>query len=279
MAQLVGIPKPDSSADRPGPEVPPSVVEDAYQRAREMVGSRQRRVRQLVDQLLAAYKEARESSVLVVFNPGGWGWSPVEKADGWRSIVEGIRSKLTDLGHRTLVVTYQRTSKGLLGCLLEMRAVARDYPERARELAVRVDFLLKHIPQMKVIVAGESMGTVIADKTMSLLRHDKRVYSIQTGVPFWHESVESERTLLLKSNGEMTDTFSQGKILTIVWATVRSLFGWHDGSGTILNWLHAPGHDYSWQHPGVSGEVGRFLETNFGEETDSWQDGNCQTVV
>jgi hypothetical protein len=30
-----------------------------------------------------------------------------------------------------------------------------------------------------------------------------------------------------------------------------------------LSWLKAPGHDYSWQYPGVSSAVIDFLNKNF----------------
>ena len=58
---------------------------------------------------------------------------------------------------------------------------------------------------LKVIIAGESTGTVITDKAMGILKNDPRVYSIQTGTPFWHKSSSLERTLLMNTNGATMD--------------------------------------------------------------------------
>jgi len=65
---------------------------------------------------------------------------------------------------------------------------------------------------IRVIVAGESTGTVVADGAMSILRDNPRVYSIQTGTPFWHRPLSLDRTLLMNSNGKTIDTFSHGNI-------------------------------------------------------------------
>ncbi len=140
------------------------------------------------------------------------------------------------------------------------------YPYKARELAKRVEFLTDHIPNLSVIVAGESNGTVITDSTMNILRDNPRVYSIQTGTPFWHKPTSLDRTLLMNSNGKTIDTFSYGNVPAMIWATLKGclhLSSLEDNPGTILSWLRAPGHDYSWQYPGVYSEVVTFLENNF----------------
>ncbi len=55
----------------------------------------------------------------------------------------------------------------------------------------------------------------------------------------------------------------------MVWATVKGWFGLSspdENPGNVLSWLRAPGHDYSWEYPGVSSEVINFLQGNFGEK-------------
>ncbi len=104
---------------------------------------------------------------------------------------------------------------------------------------------------------------------MNILHNDKQVYSIQTGPPFWHDSLTLKRTLILTSNGMIPDSFSQGDFLTIIWNNLRALFGLSqtaDDSGTILRFVRAPGHDYWWQYPDVYSEITSFLEQNFGIE-------------
>jgi hypothetical protein len=256
-----GLPKYDYSA------VPQSVLEDATALAREMVGEGRDKLQGFIDQLVATYMEARDTDVVIVFNSGGWGWNLTMETPGWASILDGIKSELDNLGYKSLVLNYRRTSSGVWGCIKEfIEAVAR-YPRKARELAKRVEFLTDHIPSLKVIVTGESTGTVISDKAMGILQDKPQVYSIQTGTPFWHKPTALDRTLLMNSNGKGIDTFSYGNVPAVVWATFKSWFGLsstEDNPGNILSWLRAPGHDYSWQYPGVCSEVVKFLANNFG---------------
>jgi hypothetical protein len=148
----------------------------------------------------------------------------------------------------------------------EFTEAATRYPHKSMELAMRIEFLIDHLPDLKIIVAGESTGTVISDKAMKILEDNPRVYSIQTGTPFWHKPNELERTLLMNSNGKGIDTFSYGNVPAMIWATIKSWFGItspDDNPGDILSWLKAPGHDYSWEYPGVCAEVVSFLDKNF----------------
>ncbi|OGO31330.1 MAG: hypothetical protein A2Z29_05400 [Chloroflexi bacterium RBG_16_56_11] len=246
--------------------VPQAIIDDAVGLAGELVGHSQQKLQRLADQLVATYLEARNKDVIVIFNSGGWGWSTARQGEGWATIIDGIRSQLDDLGYSSAVVNYRRTSGGLWGCIKEFIEAARRYPHKARDLAMRVEFLTDHLPGLKIIVAGESTGTVITDKTMAFLKDKSQVYSIQTGMPFWNSPVTFDRTLLVNSNGKGIDTFSRGNVPAMVWATFKSWLGLSspdDVPGDILSWLKAPGHDYSWQYPGVYDQVIKFLDQNF----------------
>jgi hypothetical protein len=246
--------------------VPQSVIDNAVELATGMVGNSQAKLQNIVDQLLAAYTEARNRDVIVVFNSGGWGWNITQDNGGWGTILEGIKSELESQGQQTLVMNYRRTSSGLTGIMREFLEAATRYPRKAKDLAMRIEFLTANLPQLKVIIAGESTGTVISDKTMRILKNDSRVYSIQTGTPFWHKTAASERTLLMNNNGATPDTFSYGDIPAIVWYTVKGWFGAatpENKTGHILFWLKAPGHDYSWQYPGVYSKIVEFIDKNF----------------
>jgi len=266
MAKDIGIQESSLSAIDYS-SVPQSVIDDAVQMASELVGKSQEALQNLVDQLVAAYVEARDRDVVILFNSGGWGWNLTGDTPGWASILEGIKSQLEELGYSPLVLTYRRTSQGIMGCVKEFFEAANHYPHKARDQAEQVEFLTHHIPNLKIIIAGESTGTVISEKTMGFLKDEPRVYSIQTGTPFWHTPSLLDRTLLMNSNGRCIDTFSRGNITAMVWATVKGWFGLSspdEDPGDILSWLKAPGHDYSWQYPGVCSEVVKFLDNNFG---------------
>jgi hypothetical protein len=249
--------------------VPESVAEDATELAKELFEDYQEEYEDFVSQLLAAYVEAVDKDVVVIFNSGGWGWNFIENSPGWYSISTGIESELDKLGYSSLLLNYRRTEENLRGIIDEGVEMITFYPSKAKNLAHRVEFLTSHIPDLKIIVIGESDGTVISDSTMNLLRDNHRVYSIQTGPPFWHQNVVQERTLVLDNNGRYPDTFSQGDIPTMLWTSLGDVLGIpqsEESSGRVLFFLRAPGHDYRWQYPDVCSQITNFLEENFGVE-------------
>lgn len=249
--------------------VPESVAEDATKLARELFGDYQGKYNDFASQLLATYVEAKDKDFVLVFNSGGWGWNFLENSPGWYSISTGIESELDKLGYSSLVLDYRRTEENLRGIIDEGVEMITFYPSKAENLAHRVEFLTSHIPDLKIIVTGESDGTVISDSTMNLLRDNHRVYSIQTGPPFWHQNVVQERTLVLDNNGRHPDTFSQGDIPTMLWTSLGDVLGIppsEESSGRVLFFLRAPGHDYHWQYPDVCSQITNFLEENFGVE-------------
>ena len=253
------LPLPDYSM------VPQSVVDAAAKVASEVAGDNQNKVKEVINQLVETYVQAKNQDFVVVFNSGGWGWNSTHTS-GWGSILDGIETQLQSEGYQTLVLNYRRTSSGLAAIFKEFYEATMRYPNKARELAMRVKFLTDNLPDLRVIIAGESTGTVISDKTMTLLKDDPRVYSIQTGVPFWHQPTEHERTLLLNNNGATIDTLSYGDVPAMVWATVKSWFGVkssNETKGNVMLWFKAPGHDYSWQYPGVYNNVVDFIKKNF----------------
>ena len=250
--------------------VPESVAEDATELAKELFEDYQEEYEDFVSQLLAAYVEAVDKDVVVIFNSGGWGWNFIENSPGWYSISTGIESELDKLGYSSLLLNYRRTGETYRGIVDEFVEVITAYPSKAENLAHRVEFLTSHIPDLKIIVTGESNGTVISDSAMSILRDNRQVYSIQTGPPFWHQNVMLDRTLVLDSNGIAPDSFAQGDVPAVLWASLKALFGLtppeEEDPGRILYFFRAPGHDYRWQYPGVCSQITNFLEENFGVE-------------
>jgi hypothetical protein len=268
MATDIGIQEPVLST-HDFSSVPQAVIDDATKKAGEMAKKSQEKLQSLKDQLLATYVEAQKVDVVVFFNSGGMGWNLAKDTPGWGSILEGIQNQLKEMGYTPLVLNYRRTSSGVMGTIKEVIEAATRYPHKAKDLAARIEFLTENLPELKVIIAGESTGTVISEETMSILKDKSRVYSIQTGTPFWHRPTDLEGTLLINSNGRGLDTFSKGNIPAMIWATVKSWFGLAsptDNPGDILTWLKAPGHDYSWQYPGVYSAIVEFLDNSFGKK-------------
>ena len=266
MAKEIGIHEPGLPSYDVA-KVPPAIIDDATRLADELIGGSQEKVNGYANQLVAMYMEAKNTDIIVVFNSGGWGWNLTQETPGWASILEGIKSELNKLGYNSVMLNYRRTSSGIRGCVREFVEAAMQYPNKAEDLAKRLQFLTDHLQGVKVIIAGESTGTIISDKTMLLLQDKPQVYSIQTGTPFWHKPSLSERTLLMNSNGKTVDTFSYGNIPVMIWTSIKHWLGLsspEDEPGSILSWLKAPGHDYSWQYPGVYAQVEKFLRESIG---------------
>ena len=247
--------------------IPQSVTDDAAELAAKVFREGQEKYNDFVDQLLGAYLESKDKDFIILFNPGGWGWNAVESSPGWQSILNGIESELNGSGYTSLLLHYQRTVDTSQGHINELWEMSNGYSTKAKDLADRVEFLTDHIPDLTVIIAGESNGTIICDTAMNILTENPRVYSIQTGPPFWHTTTMLDRTLVLNDNGITPDSFSQGDFPAIIWGNLKAFFGLsqpEDAYGTILHYVKAPGHDYWWQYPKVSSEINNFLEQNFG---------------
>jgi len=246
--------------------VPQSVIDDAERIADEFVGDSGERHQNMVDQLVGSYIAARDADIVIFFNSGGMGWNYVKDTPSWESILNGITSELENLGYRPLVLNYCRTGKGFWSSIKEIIEASTRYTKKVRDMEIRVEFLVDHLPDLKVIVAGESTGTVITEEAMNFLRNRPNVYSIQTGNPFWNKTTDQERTLRINTNGTCSDAFSYGNVPGMAWATFKSWVGLsspEDNPGNILKFLKAPGHDYFWKYPGISTEIIRFLRDNF----------------
>ena len=242
-----------------------SIVDDAARLATELFGNDQRECHDFINQLLATYLVAKDKDIVMFFNSGGWGWTLIGDSPEAQSFVTGIESELASLGYTSLMLDHNRTASTLNGRLSELMLAAGLYSLKAKDLASRVEFLTNHIPGIKVILTGVSNGTLICESVMNILRDIPQVYSIQLGPPFWSNTIVSDRSLAIRSNGIVPDSFSQGDLFTIIRASLESLFGIsQDNAGHILLHMGAPGHDYQWQYPEVHSQIISFLEQNFG---------------
>ncbi|MBA7708391.1 hypothetical protein ES703_117289 [subsurface metagenome] len=245
--------------------VPQSIVDDAARLATELFGNGRGERHDFINQLLATYLVAKDKDIVMFFNSGGWGWTLIGDSPEAQSFVTGIECELASLGYTSLMLNHNRTVDTLNGRLSEVMLAVGLYPLKAKDLASRVEFLTNHIPSIKVILTGVSNGTLICESVMNILRDIPQVYSIQLGPPFWSNNIVSDRSLAIRSNGIVPDSFSQGDLFTIIRASLESLFGIaEDDAGHILLHIGAPGHDYQWQYPEVRSRIISFLQQNFG---------------
>ncbi|MDP6141922.1 MAG: hypothetical protein QGF23_00560 [Dehalococcoidales bacterium] len=245
--------------------VPQHIVDDANMLATELFGDAREKHQDFISQLQATYLMAKDKDIVIIFNSGGWGWTPIEDSPFGMGIVTGISSELASLGYTTLFLNHLRTYESWQVIINESVEIATRYPSKAKDLVTRVKFLTNHIPDLRVIIAGESEGSLICTSVMSILSDNPQLYSIQMGPPFWNSNTVSGKSLVLRSNGEVADAFSQGDIFAIIRANLEAMFGIsQENAGKILFYIGAPGHDYRWEYPEVRSQITKFLYESFG---------------
>lgn len=246
-------------------DVPEDVREDANNLAVEFFGNNPAACQRFVDNFLEVYSVAEDRDFLLIFNSGGFGRKTI--GPEWGTVLEGIEGELESLGYTTLLVVYVRTFEGLLDSIKEIREQSFFYPSKAKPLASQIDFLTEHIESIRVIVMGESGGGILANEVMEILEVDPQVYSIQTGIPFLYHGAVSDRSLVINDNGITPDTVSTGDLWAIFRANLGRLPTHRPEEGHLFfEYIRAPGHIYTWDHPGVRTQITSFLEDNFGSD-------------
>lgn len=245
-------------------KIPDDVREDAISLASQLFGGDSAGGEKFVNDLLQVYSEAVDNDFLLIFNSGGLGVEEI--GPEWRSIVDGIKEELGELGHSTLLVVYARTAGGLWDFMNEIREAIQLYPSKTKPLASEVDFLTRHIESINVILMGESSGGIFSNEVMTLLEANPRVYGIQTGIPFAYHSAVSDRSLVINDNGITPDTMTSLDLWAIFRANIGHVPTYRAEEGHLFFYIRAPGHIYTWDHPGVKSEISSFLANNFAGE-------------
>ncbi len=209
---------------------------------------------------------AQSYDVIIIFNSGGWGNTPLEKAKDFAPIIEGIEKTLKDWGYGSLVIPYIRTKDDFFGKITGARDFLSSFKSSSEILAEKVEFLAEQFPDKKIIMAGLSSGAVLVDETIEEISENSQVYAIEVGTPFWAETFESENILQLNNNGK--DSLSVGEIKTLILSLVRAPFKWilAKANGEDLTFSQAvrvPGHEYFWDSPEVGPQIVTFLENKF----------------
>ena len=209
---------------------------------------------------------AVDNDILVIFNSGGWGDVPLERAADFTPILEGIRQTLTSLGYRVGVVPYFRTLPGIFGRMSGTREQLNSFKHTSRLLIRDLERLAEDFPQKSFILAGYSMGGGLTGRVLERISHHSNIYGIMVGTPGWLPTFNSANTLVL--NNDNRDPVCSGDVNTIAVCVLNWPFNWlrARASGQKVPFalaLHMPHHDYSWSSPQVGPPIVRFLEYHF----------------
>ncbi|AKG53850.1 hypothetical protein DGWBC_1197 [Dehalogenimonas sp. WBC-2] len=245
--------------------IPQPIREDALAMAKTL--HRHDRVKQLrlASDMLATYQTLENTNILVLFNSGGYGWTSLDKASGYATIINAIESHLVSKKCSVSVLSYQRAFRSLRGYISEILNAGAKSIAKPSELALRLRFLWNHLPNLKVLLTAESNGTVMSNQVMRLMADESRLFSIEFGPPFWYKAYQNGRIMNLRSNGTVPDAFSYGHWRRAIMANIAAIFGRNPKApGNVLLYIGAPGHDYNWHdYPLIREKVLAFLAKHF----------------
>ena len=246
-------------------EIPPAVRDDALNTAKSLHHRDKTKRIKLAADMLATYAALKNTDVFVLFNSGGYGWTALDKASGYATIVNAIEDEFTTRRCKTVVLNYQRSYRSLRGYVSEILNAGAKSVSKPRELTVRLNFLLRVLPDLRILMCAESNGTVTSNQVMKMLPDEQRLLSIEFGPPFWYDNYVSDRVLNMRSNGVVPDAFSYGHWGRAFKANWDALRGKSQASpGNVLLYIGAPGHDYNWQdYPLIRENVLAFLNKHF----------------
>lgn len=209
---------------------------------------------------------AAKNDIVIVFNAGGWGNTPLNKAADFTPILEGIRRTLTQSGYSVSVIPYYRTLPGLAGRIAGTREQLNSFKQTCQIQIEDMKRLAAGFPEKRFIIVGFSIGGGLSGKTLKSLAAIPNIYGITMGTPAWYRTFSSEKSLVL--NNDNQDPLCVGDVNTIAVYILRSPFEWLRANlkGNKLSLALAiklPHHKYSWESVGVGELIVKFLQTNF----------------
>ena len=208
------------------------------------------------EQLISA---GRNSDVVIIFNSGGWGTIPFERAFDFNPIINNIKALIESRHYRVSIVPYYRTKENFFARLGSIREVLFGFPDSSKTLAEKINDFIAIYPNEKIILAGLSNGATFVNATMADLKSN-RVLAIEFGAPFSKDDTKSDNILSI-ANKE--DILAQGAIGPLFMAVLKSPFVYASSvmRGKYISYTEAikiEGHSYSW--PDVEPQLTSFID-------------------
>jgi hypothetical protein len=209
---------------------------------------------------------AASKDVIIFFNSGGWGNTPLEQATDFTPVLAGIQDTLTSLGYSSVIVPFERSVAGLTGTIEDVKDYLESFKYSAVALANEVKFVKANYPDKPVVIVGFSNGGGLTERAMKLLAGAPGVDAIVAGVPRWYQNYKSDSILILDNNGQ--DKLAVGSISAISAAVIKAPFRWLQAKieHRALNYARAveiSGHEYPWTSTLVGPPVVNFIRVNF----------------
>jgi hypothetical protein len=208
-----------------------------------------------------------DADFVIVFNPGGWGDTPMEESYDLLPIVKNIEKTLNEKGYKSVIIPYQRTREGFLAKFMGSKEFFNYFRKQSDEAAENIEVFLENNPGKKVLMVGLSAGAIFVDETMKKTANlQKSVFAIEIGTPFWQNKLDSQNILSLDNkNG---DSLTKGEVRVLLSTLFKGPAKWLKAkfSGAELSFSLAfdfPSHKYFWDSPEVSQKIVIFFSDNF----------------
>ena len=205
----------------------------------------------------------KNSDVVIIFNSGGWGTIPFERAFDFNSVIYNTKDLIESYHYRVSIVPYYRTKENFFARIASVREIILGFPDSSKTLAQKIDYFLDGNPSKKVVLAGLSNGAAFVNATMSDIKDSNRVLAIEFGAPFSKNDLRADNILSI-ANSE--DVLAQGDIGSLMVAGLKSPFIYTSAllQGHPISYTEAikiKGHSYPWSE--VEPSVVSFLEKEF----------------
>ena len=214
-------------------------------------------------QLREIFNSPPQNDIIVVFNSGGWGNTPLKEAQDFAPIIQGIQDTVSEWGYSSIVVPYERTENSFFGKVSGAKETFQLFKKQAEDFSQDINDFLKKNPSKKIIIAGLCNGGIFTNRVIENISSGSKnqVYAIEVGVPFWEETSNSDNILVVNDKEE--DPVFRGEAKTLFSTLFKGMFKWSlakvSGENvSFFQFFYMPGHQYSW--PEVQPEVVSFLE-------------------
>jgi hypothetical protein len=205
-----------------------------------------------------------DKDILIIFNSGGWGNTPIDKAYDFKPVMEGIQRSVEEWGYSSIIIPYKRTKEGLSGGISGTKDFLSRFRYSSDDLAGIISIVAENFPEKKIIIAGLSEGAGLVSETMKKIpeQAEDQILAIAAGKPFWIKDFNVENLLYLDNNKE--DFLTKGDIRLALCA-IQAPFNWlicnTDGKKmAFATAFEVSGHNYSWSSENVGPEIISFLE-------------------
>ncbi len=242
-------------------DVSEELKNDAIKIAESIYGNNKGRIEIAVNRYLSVYNTVKNNDFVIFFNSGGFGWADFKVIPTWVTIIDGIKEYLSSKGKSVYVINFIRTYSKFWSMKTEADVIVGHGTSKTDELTGMIELLLKYT-KCNVLLTGESQGAAVCEFTIQRFKNSPRVFSIQTGSPFWNLSKPFSRSLVINDNGRHYDTFALGEWGTMIKVHYNKIVHHEEviDAGNIFNIISAPGHQYSWEFNKVRNEIIDFID-------------------